>query len=69
MENEFLIEDLDLVNNKNCSNNVKYIFRVFEDYHPEIYKKCVIYYILLDSRNDNFSQRDLFETIKLLVNN
>jgi hypothetical protein len=68
-EEDLLIEDLDLVDKNIYTENVKYIFRVFEDYHPELYKKCVIYYIILDYRNNNFSQKDLIETVTQLLKN
>lgn len=68
IKEELLIEDLDVVDKKDYSDHVKYVFRVFEDYHPEFYKKCVVYYILLDSHNNDLSQRELFDTVKLLLN-
>ena len=69
IDEEFLIEGLDVVDKNIYTGHVKYVFRVFEDYHPNLYKKCVIYYVLLDYHNTNFSQRDLIETVKLLLNN
>ena len=63
MEEDFLIEDLDVIDKEHYSDHVKYVFRVFEDHHPDIYKKCVIYYVLLDYHNNNFSQKDLIETV------
>jgi hypothetical protein len=69
IEESFMIGDLEVVEKKIDINNVKYVFRVFENYYPNLYKKCVVYYILLDYHNTNFSQRDLIETVRLLVNN
>jgi len=42
IDEEFLIEGLDVVDKNIYTGHVKYVFRVFEDYHPNLYKKCVI---------------------------
>ena len=68
-EEDLLIKDLDVVDKKLYTDNVKYIFRVFENSHPELYKKCVVYYIILDHRNNDFSQKDLIETVTQLLKN
>ncbi len=47
---------------------MKHVFRVFEDNHPELYKKCVIYYVLIDIKNNYLSPRDLVDTIRLILN-
>jgi beta-lactamase regulating signal transducer with metallopeptidase domain len=51
----------------NNSHQVKYIFRVFEEYYPEFYKKYSIYLVLIDIQKENLSSKDLFNTIKLLL--
>ncbi len=68
LQNEIIIENVD-IDNKNIEyNHVKHVFRVFEDNHPELYKKCVIYYVLIDIKNNYLSPRDLVDTIRLILN-
>jgi len=51
-----------------CSHPLKYIFRVIENHHPEVYKKYIIYLIRLDIQKENFTTKDLFSTINFLLN-
>jgi beta-lactamase regulating signal transducer with metallopeptidase domain len=66
-EDEFIVEDLNIDDKNLYSNHVKYVFRVFEEHHPELYKKCIIYYVLIDIKNNNLTPRDLVGTVKLLI--
>jgi hypothetical protein len=50
------------------SHQVKYIFRVFEEYYPELYKKYEIYLVLIDSQKENLPSTEIFNTIKNLLN-
>jgi len=67
-EDDFVVEDFDIDDKSVYSNHVKYVFKVFEDSHPVLYKKCVVYYVLVDVKNNNLSSRDLVSTVKLLLN-
>ena len=51
-----------------CSHPLKYIFRVIENHHPGAYKKYIIYFIRLDIQKENFTSKDLFNTINFLLN-
>ena len=47
---------------------LKYIFRVIENHHPDVYKKYIIYFIRLDIQKENFTSKDLLNTINYLLN-
>ena len=51
-----------------CSHPLKYIFRVIENHHPEVYKKYIIYVIRLDIQKENFTSKNLLNTINFLLN-
>ena len=66
IEQKIISDDLNFKKSIN-SNQIKYIFRVFEEYYPELYKKYVIYLVLIDIPKENLSSKDLFNTIKFLL--
>lgn len=70
--NDNEIADGYVIENLNISRNLSYdhiksIYKVFKDNNPQIYKKCVIYYVLVDIKSNLLSQRDLLNTIKFLL--
>jgi len=67
VEREIISGDLGF---EKCTNShpVKYIFRVFEEYYPEFYKKYEIYLVLIDSQKENLPSTEIFNTIKHLLN-
>jgi len=66
IEQKIISDDLSFEKSNN-SHQVKYIFRVFDEYYPELYKKYVIYLVLIDIQKENISSKDLFNTIKSLL--
>lgn len=56
---KLLKEELGFFDENINSNHVKCICRIFEDSHPELYKKYVIYYVLLDIKNNDLSPMEI----------
>ncbi len=50
------------------SHPSNYIFRAIENHHPNVYKKYIIYIIRLDIQKENFTSRDLSNTVHFLLN-
>ena len=67
VEEKISMDDLNFEEHT-CSHPLKYIFRVIENHHPEVYKKYIIYLIRLDIQKENFTTKDLFKTINFLLN-
>jgi hypothetical protein len=58
------------VNCDTClSGKIKHIFKVYEYFQPESYKKLVIYFVFVDLKNDNLSTRELITTVNSILNN
>jgi beta-lactamase regulating signal transducer with metallopeptidase domain len=62
---EDLSDDLEY-ENENYSHPIKYVFRVFENYHSDFNKKCIIYFVFLEIHKDHLSYKDLLTTVKSL---
>jgi len=67
VEQKITTNDLNFEEHNN-PHKLKYIFRIIENHHPEIYKKYIIYVIHLDIQKENFSSMGLFDTINFLFN-
>ena len=52
----------------NHSHKLKYIFRIIENHHPEVYKKYIVYVIYSDIQKENFSSKGLSDTVNFLFN-
>ena len=62
----YVIENLNYSRNLNY-DHIKSIYKVFKDNNPQFYKKCIIYYVLVDIKSNLLSQRDMLNTIKFLI--
>jgi len=67
LEQEITTDDLNFEENTH-PHPLKYIFKVISNHHPEVYKKYIIYFIRLDNQKENFTSKDLFNTINYLLN-
>ena len=49
-------------------DKLKNLINIIEN-HPELYKKCIIYFIFTDVKKNTMSIEDTFEIVKILIIN
>jgi beta-lactamase regulating signal transducer with metallopeptidase domain len=67
VDEEIFNNELELDDKSVYSDDVKHVFKVFEDFHPTLYKKCVIYFVLLDVKKNDLSPREIADTVYSII--